>query len=308
MANARATAPVARRLSGAAAVLLLSWSAWTTNELADPLHGISRSDLGLVGDVAIVVLQEASMLWGPSGPVEGGRFTKETMTFGKDGLLSEWVQHGVQGLASTRDYTYTDGLLTKEEAHRPSGLLSEQITYAHEEGGKRTTAEVRSGTKALRKTIVYERDASGKLLSVTEYDAAGKLVSKIVYTYTSGGERADRYDAEGKLVSWSVKILGAKNLATKVALYSQGAEGSPFVITYQYDDRGNVTQEESSGELTLGFLVFTSPPVPTKTSYTYTYDDQGNWTKRLKSIWIAGGQDPHWQETTVNYRAFVYAK
>jgi len=300
---------VSRRLSSVAAVLLLSWGAWMTDEVSDPLHGISRADLDLVGNVAIVMVEKANMLQGSSGPVEGSRFPVETMTFGKDGLLQEWAQYKApRGLASTRSYTYADGLLVQEEAYTASGALSERIEYTHEEGGKRTTATVRSGTKALRKTVVYERDADGKLQAVSEFDAAGGLASKIVYTYPPKEERADRYDAEGKLLSWSVKAYDAKGQLSKVSLYSQGAESSPFLIAYEYDGRGNVTLEETSGQLSLGFFVITPPPTARKTSYEYTYDETGNWVKRVESTWVPREKDPYWQSTAVTYRTFVYYK
>ncbi|MCX6093605.1 MAG: hypothetical protein NTY63_02115 [Candidatus Bipolaricaulota bacterium] len=291
----------------AAAMILLPSISWTTHETADLLHGISSQDLGLVGKVAMVIVETAQLFESTSGPVEGPRRAVETMGFGEDGLLRQWVQYGVPGgLGAVHTYTYEDGFLVEEEIASEAGRVAEETTYVHEDGGKRTTAEVRSGRKQLQKTIVYERDAAGKLLTVSESNAAGTPTSKLVYTYKVGEERADRYDAGGELVSWSIKKLDAKGRPVEVSLYSQGAEDSPFTTTYEYDARGNVTLEETSGQLTLGFVVFTSPPAPTKTSYEYTVDDVGNWTKRVKSIWVSGGKDPHWQETEATYRRIGY--
>ena len=210
------------------------------------------------------------------------------------------------GLGAVHTYTYEGGFLVNEEIANQGGRVVEQTTYVHEDGGKRTTAEIRSGRKQLEKTLVYERDGAEKLLAVSESNAAGTLTSKLVYTYGAGEERADRYDAAGELVSWSIKKLDGKGRPVEVALYSQGAEDSPYTTTYEYDARGNVTLEETSGQLTLGFIVFTSPAGPTKTSYEYTYDDTGNWTKRVKSIWVSGGKDPHWQEAEATYRRIGY--
>ncbi len=291
----------------AAAMILLPSISWTTHETADPLHGISCQDLGLVGKVAMIIVETAQLFESTSGPVEGPRIVVETMGFGEDGLLRQWIQYGgVGGPGLAHEYSYENGFLVKEEIASEAGRVAEETTYAHEDGGKRTTAEVRSGRKQLQKTLVYERDAAGKLLTVSESNAAGMLTSKLVYTYSAGAERVDRYDASQTLVSWSVKKLDAEGRPVEVSLYSQGAEDSPFTTTYEYDARGNVTLEEASGQLTLGFIVFTSPPAPTKTSYEYTYDDVGNWTKRVKSIWVSGGKGPHWQETEATYRRIGY--
>lgn len=291
----------------AAAMVLLPWIGWTTRETADPLHGISRQDLGLVGKVAMVVVETAQLLESTSGPVEGPRIAVETMGFGEDGLLRQWTQYGgVGGPGLVHEYTYENGFLMKEEISTEAGRAVEQTAYVHEDGGARTTVEVRSGRKQLQETVVYERDGAGQLQSVIEYNAQGAVTSRLVYTYSAGVERADRYDAGGKLVSWSIKKLDGKERPVELSLYSQGAEGSPYTTTYEYDARGNVTLEETSGQLTLGFVVFTSPPAPMKASYGYAVDDVGNWTKRVKSIWISGGKDPHWQETQTTYRRIGY--
>lgn len=301
---------LARRLSAglcAAVMLALPSIGWTTRETSDPLHGMSRSDFGLLGKVGIVVVEMAQFFQTTSGPVEGPRGVVETMGFGEDGLLRQWTPYGAGRMPVEHTYTYENGLLVKEEVGGGGfGRAVEETTYVHESGGARTTAEVLSSRGLLQKTIVYERDSSGKLLVASEFNAAGSLTSKLVYTYGAGEERADRYDAAGELVSWSIKKLDAKGHPLEVLLYSAGAEDSPYTTKYEYDSRGNVTLEETSGQLTLGFIVFTSPPAPSKASYEYTFDDVGNWTKRVKLIWVAGGKGPHWQETEATYRRISY--
>jgi hypothetical protein len=74
----------------------------------------------------------------------------------------------------------------------------------------------------------------------------------------------------------------------------------------EYDARGNVTLEETSGQLTLGFIVLTLPTSATKISYEYTYDSTGNWEKRVKSTWVPDKDSPHWQATSVRYQTIRY--
>ncbi len=285
-----------------AALLLAPWLSWTTHEQSDPLRGMSLADLGLSGKVAVVVVEAAAIYLGPSGSVEGPRMVRETMTFGDDGLLREWAQYGAPGLLHR--YTYADGFLAKEEVLSEEETLIEQSTYTHEGGGTRTTVERRGNRGELTGLTVYERDAAGKLLVVSELDSLGALTSKLVYTYESGEERADRYDGAGNLVSWSIKKHDARGNVVEVSLYSQGGEESPFTTTYEVDAHGNVTLEETTGRVTMGFILLTPPP--SKTSYEYTYDDVGNWTKRVKSVGVAGEDDPRWRETEVTYRRIVY--
>ena len=288
-----------------AALLLAPWISWTTHEQADPLLGVSLADLGLSGKVAIVVVETAVIYQAPSGPIEGPRMVRETMTFADDGLLREWRQYGVPGGPGlVHRYTYADGLLALEEVLNEEESLVEQSVYTHEGGGTRTTVELRGSRGELKGTTVYERDAAGKLLVVSEFDAVGSLASKLVYTYESGEERADRYDGAENLLSWSIKKYDAKGNLVEVSLHSQGGGDSPFTTTYEVDAHGNVTLEETTGQVTLGFILLTPPP--SKMSYEYTYDDVGNWTKRVKSVGVAGEDDPHWRETEVTYRRIVY--
>jgi hypothetical protein len=288
-----------------AALLLAPWISWTTHEQSDPLRRMSLADLGLSGKVAVVVVEAAAIYLAPSGPIEGPRMVRETMTFGDDGLLREWAQYGAPGGPGLlHRYTYADGLLAKEEVLSEEETLVERSVYTHEGGGTRTTIERRGSRGELKGSTVYERDAAGKLLVVSEFGSAGALTSKLVYTYELGEERADRYDGAENLVSWSIKKHDARGNVVMVSLYSQGGEESPFTTTYAVDAHGNVTLEETAGRVTLGFILLTPPP--SKTSYEYTYDDVGNWTKRVKSVGVAGEDDPRWREAEVTYRRFVY--
>ena len=213
----------------AAALLLAPWISWTTHEQSDPLRGLSLADLGLSGKVAVVAVEAAAIYLGPSGPIEGPRMVRETMTFGDDGLLREWAQYGAPGGPGLlHRYTYADGLLAKEEVLSEEETLVEQSMYTHEGGGTRTTVERRGSRGELKGSTVYERDAAGKLLVVSEFDSVGALTSKLVYTYESGEERADRYDGAGepRLVEHQeARCEGERRRGLSVL---QGREESPF--------------------------------------------------------------------------------
>lgn len=300
-------APIPSWPTRVALLFMVAAVSWTATQTSDPLHGISREDLNLNGNMREVVVEEANIVASSSRSLEGRRFPVERISFGEDGLVSEWVEFDRSGdPESTRRYTYSDGLLTLEEEYRRTRWPYETISYTHGEGGGRTTAEVRSGGGTLRRTIVYERDGDGKLSAVTEYDESGAETTKVMYTYGTNEKRADRYDPAGALTSWSIETFDASGRSVKVSLHTVGSEDPPFTISYEYDGHGNVTLEEASGRPAMPFVIVTPTPSETKTSYEYSYDENGNWVKRVKSVWVSSDDDPHWQATTATTRSFRY--
>ncbi len=291
----------------ATALLLLPWVVWTVQETVDPLHGPSREDLGLLGNVREVIVEEASVFESASELIEGRRVATERITFESDGLVSQWVEYDRSAEPrSTRQYSHVDGLLTLEEEYRSARRPFEVTSYQHDLAAGRTTAEVRTGGGTLRRTIVYEYVGEGRLEAITEYDPSGTETSQVLYTYTGTEERADRYDLDGEIASWSIKTSDASGRLAEVALFTSGSEDTPHTISYEYDSHGSVVVEQSSGPVTIGFIVITSTPSEKKSSYEYTYDDVGNWTKRVTSVWMSNDDNPQWQATTVTYRSLLY--
>ncbi len=305
MARSKRTT-VPRRPFRAAALLLAASVSWNVSQTADPLHGVSREDLDLKGAVRMVLVEEATIFSSSSGTHEGPRVPVERIVFDEDGLVTEWAKFGRSGApASTRRYTYSDGRLTLEEEYLNMRRSPETIAYTHDEDGGRTTAEVRTGSGTLRQTIVYERDGEGKLTSVTEYDGAGAETTRVMYTYTADGKRADRYDPEGEITSWSIETFDTNGRLVEISLYTPSTEDAPFTISYEYDEHGNVTLEQTSGQFGIGLMVITTSS-ETKASYEYTYDEVGNWVEQVKSVWVSSGDEPHWQTATATYRSFLY--
>jgi len=297
------------RPSRAAALLLFATISWSVNQATDPLHGITREDLNLTGNVREVVVEEARLLSSSSELREGARIPIERIVFDEDGRVSEWVEFDRSAEPDTiRRYTYSDGLLALEEEYRLARWPSETIAYTHDIAGGRTTAEVRAGGGTLRKTLVYERDGDGKLVAVTEYDPSGIEITKVAYSYSATGKRADRFDPEGELTSWSVETFDASGRLVEVSLHTAGSEDPPFTISYEYDSHGNVVLEETSGRLSIGFVIVSPTPSETKTAYEYTYDGDGNWVKRVTSVWVSDAEDPHWRATAATYRSFRYVE
>ncbi len=295
-----------RRLIGVVAALAVLLTGTATRAQTDPLSEITREKQHLVGAVAVVLVEEAALFQGAQGPVEGSRIRRESLTFGPDGLLQGWVRYDPLGRPeSTIAHTYENGILIRKETYGPTGSLIERILYATDPATGRTTGTVESRTGTLKKTIVYERDAAGRLLTVTEFDAAGALSSKLVYTVAPGEERVDTVDKDGKLTSWSIEKLDAGGRTVEATMYSQGSEQPFFTMTFAYDERGNVTLAETTGQGLFGF--FFAPSGGTgKTSYEYTLDATGNWVKKVESTWVPKADNPYWQPRLATYRTFIY--
>lgn len=165
---------------------------------------------------------------------------------------------------------------------------------------------MRGSDGRIEKTVEYERSADGKLTSITEFDDSGDELSRVVYTYSADGKRADRYAPDGEITSWSLETYDATGRLIKLELHTSGSEADPFTVTYELDSHGNVTLEETSGVPPMPFLVVTVTPSETKTRYEYTYDDAGNWTKRVESVWVFSDADPGWRATAAAYRTIRY--
>ncbi len=297
------------RASRVVAFLLVPWIAWTVNQISDPIHGISREDLGLAGEVTEVVSEEASVFSSASGLREGKRVVAERIVFGAEGRVQEWIEYdGSDEPDTTRRYMYANDRLIREEEYGRRRWPDKTIEYTHEAGGRRTVAEFRSSNGTLRKTIVYERDAKGRLTSVAERDGSGTETSRVVYTCGEGEQRADRYGPDGELTSWSIERFDAQGRVVEVAMHTKGAEAPPFLISYTYDRYGNVILETTSGRPIMPFTMLSPIASETKTSYDYIYDEHGNWVKRVTSVWVPAKDDEesHWQPMATTYRTIRY--
>jgi hypothetical protein len=290
-----------------AVCLLLPWISWSTSERVDPLSEIKLQNYNLIGRVAVVVVQNAAIVQTPSGPMETAATPTDTFAFDGEGLLLQWSKHGSRSVPrQTILYTYSDGRLVRKEASEPSGRVIETTTYSTSEDGLQVTAAVARGRNAPYQTVVYQYGPDGTLVSVAELDADGVVSAETKYTYKSNENRADRYDAQGELVSWSIEELDGDGRVAEISLHSAESEEEPYTISYEYDDHGNVTLERTSGKVALGPILFTPGPPQTTSSYEYTYDEHDNWVKRVRSVPIPDSDPQAWRRIEVTHRAILY--
>ncbi len=287
------------------ALFTLSSLAVKASETPLPLHGMTREDFALAGNVWTVETEEAILGTSPTGPAEGPRTLVESLLFDKQGVLRERVEYGIlRQPERTRRYSYSGGRLILQEEYRETDPPYLRTEYTHDPSGTHTAVEWREEDGALLERAVYERDEEGRLASVEAYDAQDELLYTMTYTYTEDEERADRYDPEGELLSWSIKTYDEDGQLIMVRLYGPSTKSSPYTMTYTYDEQGSVTLETRSGQIALGPLVVT--PGEVKNAYAYVYDDHGNWIERVQSVWMPTNGTPQWREAAISYRTITY--
>jgi hypothetical protein len=302
------TERILRKIGVLCALCMLSMVfplAAATSEPPLPLHGITREDFSLVENVWTVETEEAILGTSPTGPAEGPRTLVESLLFDKQGVLRERVTYGIlRQPERTRRYTYSGGHLILEEEYLETDPQYVRTEYTHDPSGENTTVEWRDVAGSLMERALYERDEEGRLASVEAYDAADELEYTMAYSYEENEERADRYDADGELLSWSIKTYDEEGRLVMVRLYGPSTKSSPYTLTYTYDEQGSVTLETRSGQIALGPLVIT--PGEVKNAYAYVYDERGNWVERVQSVWTPTNGTPQWREVAISYRIITY--
>lgn len=294
-----------RWLPQATAIFFLSWNGWTLVQAPDPLHGISRQDLNISGTVRSIISEEARTVLSPFGLVEGSRRLAERMTFDTAGRLQDRVEFDARERADLiQHYVYSGARLVLFEEYKGLDAVYQRTEYTHDASGRKTVASVLNADLELQERLIYHRDEEGRVVEVEEYDGAGTLLYTLIPTVTENETRVDRFDAEGELHSWSIRLTDEEGRLVSMTLHSAGFTGTPFTTTYEMDDRGNVTRIQTSGSFSFGFLTVT--PGETLRSYAYTYDRHGNWVERVALVWVTRTAPAGWQTESVTYRNITY--
>ena len=294
-----------RWLPQATAIFFLSWNGWTLVQAPDPLLGISRQDLNLSGTVRSIISEEARTVLSPFGLVEGPRRIAERMTFDVAGRLQDRVEFDALERAELiQHYVYSSARLVLFEEYKGLDAVYQRTEYTHDASGRQTVADVLNAEAQLQERLVYLRNEEGRVVEVEEYDGAGTLLYTLIPTEMENQTRVDRFDAEGELHSWSIRMSDEEGHLVSMTLHSTGFTGTPFTTTYEVDDRGNVTRVQTAGSFSFGFLTIT--PGETLRSYAYTYDRQGNWVERVALVWVTRPGPATWQTESITYRTITY--
>lgn len=139
--------------------------------------------------------------------------------------------------------------------------LSESTTYSYIEGISRVTTVKSSPSWLESKTSVTVFDSTGKEIERVKYGSDNMLASLTLKRYNAKGKLAKEIIySKGLLSSWA-ETLYFYNANDDLVRKEMRGKDEPLVDLYEYDSRGNITQEISmAGEKILN-----------TTKYTYTY-------------------------------------
>lgn len=222
----------------------------------------------------------------------------DTFTYDTNGnLLTHSEMDGQSDPRMVRTYTYDEQNRILTESWFQNALKREE-TYSYDSDGKLIRQESWLGGKMLKHSI-YSYNAVGQILSelvdyvseesediltTYEYDGRGNLISKLSY-YNDSLKTvfSYAYDANGNMVT---ELYVANGTVQRARAFSYDEKGylireevyasaiyrplqslPVLVLTYTYDEQGNLLQEQSccleNGEETV-------------TTTKWTYDDRGN--------------------------------
>lgn len=202
-------------------------------------------------------------------------------------------------------YTAEEGTLIREVWYNPNGLKFNTVIYEYDGYGqviKELTFGINNAPVSYKE---YERDADGKISSMTSYVAVdAENYSEeytVLYEYGETGLKI----SETRLVGDTIASVTAYEYEGEKLLSEKHYEGESELIaeySYEYDDKDNMIsctrQDYMAGETTkdaytydandrlIGKISYNGDDVTSRTEYTY--DDKGNETKC--SVYTSGGE------------------
>jgi YD repeat-containing protein len=182
----------------------------------------------------------------------------------------EWVvRRNGQSLFQVDEYEYKDGKLERINHLNHSEGENAYTLIKYNEKGQKIEEASYSATGVVDEKTMFEYDGKGHLIKLTDQSVEmpnGPLVTSIVEEYTN--------DASGRVVKTNLTEFGLK-----------------YVITYEYNEAGNITKEiqtpdakdeqvitttyKYDGAKLLEKLEFEGKSTVAKSKSTYEYDSRG---------------------------------
>jgi hypothetical protein len=268
----------------------------------------ARESEGLAGPVHVLSAESAYARRAGDQLVEekGRRRRHDTVAFDAAGNFSEREVMDDYGFpVGKQSYTYERGRIVEIVLKDEKGALLERRRYGYANGDTPESLAItaRDGSGYVER---YTRGAGGRLDQIT-YLVGQREMGRTAFTYEGAAEQPAGvafFDASGKRATAPVgPCLGAHRLEYR---YANGAlaERALYEVDgtlkrrslYQYDTRGNVTEEIRSG----GFS-------GARFTYEYELDARGNWIKRVGTTrYDMSGRDGDDGIVNVTYRTITY--
>ncbi len=168
---------------------------------------------------------------------ESEKMTEENFSYGDD-----IIRHRII-------YTYnTAGYLTGENFYGVNGSLLFRYEYTNDEKGNQTVSDYYNSEGKLSSRTTYNYDAKNNMIEMKYYNPATFLSWRKTFTYNSMGKQTKEFIFDTFAETWSNKII------------------------YEYDEKGNLTEQGHYGSDDI---------IGEKLTYKYLeFDKAGNWTIR----------------------------
>jgi hypothetical protein len=267
----------------------------------------SSETSGLTGCVKSVELSRIEYALKDGKSVEGKPVPIQTIAFDEDGNKTEQVTYDRSGSATDRlVYTY-DAAGRNTGYDEYSSIVDKSLStarrhvYKLDDAGRTIEHAVFDSDGSTASRFFYKYDDRGNKLEELFYSGNGSRTGKSVNVYDGNAKLLSQtsYDADDN-VSWKiVNSYDAEGRKTELVHHQGGI--LRYRITYKYDDKGRVKEEETS-EYNAPPNVHTShAPVPGKVVYAYDddkrtkevvyYNEDGSLKNRLVYAFDAKGND-----------------
>lgn len=226
----------------------------------------SLEEMNLKGDVASVT----DSIWYVDFCGEGNALGDELlgishMEFNDDGQVIERLEYdGTGGIIGRESKSWESRYVPKESLFcGEDGLLSEKKTYTSENGliSQEVVQYYENGKAGRSVKIVNKYDDKGRICIKEKIDGRRHVKSEFNYLDANGS-----YE---ELVTCDNGVEEKRTTMLNERGEMRSYEIDESLITYEYDEKGNVCREMSAGVVNI---------------CEYTYDERGNWTTRLVYI------------------------
>ncbi len=194
--------------------------------------------------------------------------------YGSDGWLNEVLKLSANGdTMSQRKIYYDDhAKMIRDELYDSTGVRIEYSLYENDKNGFRVKEEKYSRDSLVR-TLLYQNDAFGNLVSMTMQTELFKMTRKYSNNEVGLAVRVDEFDPDGKLFKYVTMEYDNYGDIVNRNVYRDDGQLCEYTHT-QYADNGCLLKTVYEDKLARMSEV---------REYS-NHDEQKNWTKNVRKV------------------------
>ena len=254
--------------------------------VANAQRRTDREKAGLIGPVKSLEAYIIDFGLKDKQTIDGARRPWHSLTYNLEGNITERVSYDHLGHIYNR-YIHTydlKGRCTGYEEY--SSAVDKTLAtprkhiYTLDDQGARIEYKVIGSDGTLADRFTYKYDAHGNEIEYRYYNHTGLLGGKTVSTYDGSGNQTSQIACRADdSVLWKISSIfdGAGN---RIEQLEYVGETLRYKITYRYDEKKRVLEEETTEFNPLPDYELTPSHSPVPGKVLYTYDDE----KRTKDV------------------------